>query len=747
MAAPPNSTFSRRKLPPWKPHQDGDAPVLHLLNSFTRQKEVFKPISGNQVKFYICGPTVYDLSHMGHARSYLSLDILRRVLSNYFNYDVIFVMNITDIDDKIIKRARQNWLFERYVKENGNNFHTIGCDVIKALETFRSKVEVETDPDKKAMLTTILNRVHSTVVAVESQLKDETTVAVEGQCQELLASIKDVLADWLDVQYGDTVTDHSIFTSLAKKYEIEFLQDMRILNVLPPTILTRVSEYVPEIIEYVERIIKNGYGYTTADGSVYFDTTKFQANEKHFYAKLVPEAVGDTENEAKHMKESEGELSLGVQEKRNPSDFALWKASKKGEPFWDSPWGKGRPGWHIECSAMSTTVCGRYLDIHAGGFDLKFPHHDNEIAQCEAYFDESQWTNFFLHCGTLRIAGSKMSKSLKNFISIKNALEKYTSRQLRILFLMHIWSDVLDYSDQTMDRALQFERITKEFFLLVKDIVRKKKATSSDESTLLLKYGDLELEVFNKFNTLKSEIHAALCDSIDTRTVVEKIRTMINIGNEYINKTEANDSTNADLLMTIAKYITGMLRIFGVIPEHNDIGFPSESTGTDVGDKEELLMPYLNALANFRENVRNMARTAKNTDILEECDRIRDDILPELGVRLEDRANQTCLKLEDRATLLREREQKLAAERAKLEAKKKREEEAAKKEAQKRIPPEEWFQRGPDAGKYSQYDDKGIPTHLLNGDEISKGARGKLVKAWEKQKSVYEKAMIENTKA
>ncbi|KAE9556057.1 hypothetical protein FO519_000691 [Halicephalobus sp. NKZ332] len=698
-AAPSNSTFSRRKLPPWKPHQDGDAPKLYLLNSFTRQKEIFKPITGNEVKFYICGPTVYDSSHMGHARSYLSLDILRRVLSHYFNYDVMFVMNITDVDDKIIKRARQNWLFERYANENRNNFHIIGCDVIKALEAFRSKVEVETDPDKKGMLTTILNRVHNAVVAVESQLKDETTVAVEGQCQELLTSAKDVLSDWLDVQFGDTVTDHSIFSALSRKYESEFLQDMKVLNVMPPNILTRVSEYIPEIIEYVERIIKNGYAYTTADGS-------FQANEKHFYAKLVPEAVGDSENEAKHMKESEGELSLGVQEKRNPSDFALWKASKRGEPFWDSPWGKGRPGWHIECSAMSTTVCGRYLDIHAGGFDLKFPHHDNEIAQCEAYFDESQWTNFFLHCGTLRIAGSKMSKSLKNFISIKNALEKYTSRQLRILFLMHNWSDVLDYSDQTMERACQFERITKEFFLLVKDIARKKKAISSDESALLLKFGGLELDVFHKFHELKADIHAALCDSIDTRTVIEKIRAMINIGNEYITKTEANDSTNADLLMLIAKYITGLLRIFGVIPEHNDIGFPTESTGTDTGDKEELLMPYLNALANFRENVRNMARTAKNKDILEECDRIRDDILPELGVRLEDRSNQTC----------------------------------------KRIPPEEWFQRGPEAGKYSQYDDKGIPTHLVNGDEISKGARGKLVKAWEKQKSVYEKT-VEDLKA
>uniref|UniRef100_A0A7E4W012 Cysteine--tRNA ligase, cytoplasmic n=1 Tax=Panagrellus redivivus TaxID=6233 RepID=A0A7E4W012_PANRE len=750
MAAPNTSNFSsvRRKMPPWVPHNAKEAPVLKLYNSLTRQKEVFRPISGNQVKLYICGPTVYDSAHMGHARAYLSFDILRRVLSQYFNYDVLYVMNITDIDDKIIKRARQGYLFDRYVAENHNDSVTVAKDSIKALDQWRDKVKVETDPDKKKMLNEMFNKVHHSATAWERTLKDGPTSEAANECVNFLNSAKDVLSDYLDNQYGDTVNDHSIFAKLAKYYENDFLQDMKLLNVLPPTILTRVSEYIPEIIEYVATILKNDYGYVTSDGSVYFDTARFQANQKHFYAKLVPEAFNNAEGGADndvsgYMKESEGELSIGAdrtQEKKNNSDFALWKASKAGEPFWDSPWGKGRPGWHIECSAMSTSICGDKLDIHAGGFDLKFPHHDNEIAQCEAHFDDPHWVNFFLHCGTLRIAGSKMSKSLKNFISIKNALKEFTTRQLRILFLMHTWNDVLDYSSQTMDRACQFEKVAKEFFLLVKDIGRKKKAVTTEASGSYQKFNQLELDTFKSFNDLKLEIHAALCDSIDTRTVIEKVRAIIVLGNGYYTQTEGDGSTNVELLVNMAEYITGLFKMFGVVPQNNDIGFGSESTSDGV-NKEELLMPYLTALADFRETVRASARTQKNTDILNECDRIRDEVLPLLGVRFEDRANQTIVKLEDPETLLREVEQKKAAAQAKLIEKQKREEEARKKAELKLIPGNEWFLRGPDADKYSKLDEKGIPTHLKNGEEVSKKLRSKLEKVVDNQEKSHNAAV------
>uniref|UniRef100_A0A183CZJ7 tRNA-synt_1e domain-containing protein n=1 Tax=Gongylonema pulchrum TaxID=637853 RepID=A0A183CZJ7_9BILA len=264
-------------------------------------------------------------------------------------------------------------------------------------------------------------KVNAAVKTLECALSSVEENLTENARKELLNAAKDVLADWLDSVHGNTVNDLAVFDRLAKKYESEFLRDMARLNVLPPDILTRVSEYIPEIIAYVEKIIDNGYGYVTGDGSVYFDTVKFDKNDNHSYAKLVPEAFGNNEQLMKNMRET-------FQEKKNVTDFALWKASKSGEPYWDSPWGKGRPGWHIECSAMSSKICGSSLDIHAG-----------------AYYDIENWVRYFLHCGTLRIVGLKMSKSLKNFITIDDALKNYSARQLRILFLMHNWYDMLDY--------------------------------------------------------------------------------------------------------------------------------------------------------------------------------------------------------------------------------------------------------------------------------------------------------------
>uniref|UniRef100_A0A0N5AZC4 cysteine--tRNA ligase n=1 Tax=Syphacia muris TaxID=451379 RepID=A0A0N5AZC4_9BILA len=463
-----NNAHIKRGLFPWTvPEPKTTAPELVIYNSFTRKKEKFVPKVGKQVNWYICGPTVYDSAHMGHARAYLSFDILRRVLSDYFGYDVKFVMNITDIDDKIIKRARQNYLWEEYKKKEDykNEKAKFLKDVLAAVEHFKIKLDGEADPDKEKMLFGILVKVNSALEKVEPHLVDESknscaksSEATFTALQELLDVSKDVLSEWLDLQYGSTVNQLSVFEKLAKKYESEFMSDMQKLNVLPPDVLVRVSEYIPEIIQYVQKIVDNGYGYVAKDGSVYFDSIAFENSPKHSYAKLVPEAFGNAEELMKNMRESEGELSMGnLQDKRNPTDFALWKASKDGEPYWNSPWGKGRPGWHIECSAMSSAICGPSLDIHAGGFDLKFPHHDNEIAQAnlmlsfsvfqqvEAHYDCSNWVNYFLHCGTLRIAGLKMSKSLKNFVTIQEALKKYTARQLRILFLMHNWSDVLDY--------------------------------------------------------------------------------------------------------------------------------------------------------------------------------------------------------------------------------------------------------------------------------------------------------------
>lgn len=178
-------------------------------------------------------------------------------------------------------------------------------------------------------------------------------------------------------QFGSTVSDHTIFRSLAAYWEGEFFKDMRRLRVRDPDTLTRVTEYVPEIVSFVEGIVKNGYGYEV-DGSVYFDTRTFDKADGHSYAKLAPWSKGDLAL----LEEGEGALSVTTG-RRSPADFALWKASKPGEPSWPSPWGSGRPGWHIECSVMASAVFGERMDIHSGGIDLAFPHHDNELAQSE----------------------------------------------------------------------------------------------------------------------------------------------------------------------------------------------------------------------------------------------------------------------------------------------------------------------------------------------------------------------------
>ena len=228
-------------------------PKLKVLNSFTNTKDEFVPSNPNQITWYTCGPTVYDESHMGHARTYVSFDIIRRIMTDYFGYNIKLVMNITDIDDKIIRKA----------------------------------IEAKVD-----------------------------------------------------------------FTEISRKYETEFLNDMKRLNVSLPDVITRVSEYVPEIVAFIETIIANGYAYES-NGSVYFDVKKYSESPDHTYAKLEPTSVNNKEL----LAEGEGVLTnVEASEKRYEADFALWKKSKPEEPKWKSPWGEGRPGWHIECSAMAASI-------------------------------------------------------------------------------------------------------------------------------------------------------------------------------------------------------------------------------------------------------------------------------------------------------------------------------------------------------------------------------------------------------
>lgn len=733
---------AKRTQPAWTAPDSPDPPKLKLFNSLTREKEIFVPQQGNRVTWYNCGPTVYDASHMGHARTYLSFDILRRVIQNYFGYDVFYVMNITDVDDKIIRRARQGHLYEQYLAKNHALEKVLeDCNVV--LKAFGETVKETTDLDKKAMQERQFATLTSAVTLIESAVKSGNGDKIKEAQASLLVDAKDLLSDWLDKSQGSGVTDNAIFSKLPQFWEEKYHQDMEALNILPADCLTRVSEYVPENVAFIEKIISRGYAYES-NGSVYFDVAKFNGDKDHYYAKLVPEAFGD----AKALKEGEGDLSVAsANEKRSDNDFALWKNSKPGEPSWESPWGKGRPGWHIECSVMASAILGESIDIHTGGVDLKFPHHDNELAQAEAYHGNDNWIRYFLHSGHLTIAGCKMSKSLKNFITIQEVLQKYTARQLRLTFLLHSWKDTLDYSDNSMEQAISYEKTVNEFFLTVKHILR---STPSHGIKAFEKWGPAEVEMNKQLRAATADVHKALCDNIDTRSVLEAIKTLVTQGNSYIEKKRGSaegEGVNRMILKNTAVYITKIFDVLGLITKPEDVGFPSGSG--EGANAEEIAMPFLTAMADFRDSVRQHAIKLKATDILKECDSLRDDILPELGVRLEDKENEpTVIKLVDKKELLRERElKKEMEEKKRLEKEKKKAEAAAKQaalDAQRKIPPSEMFKSETD--KYSKFDDKGIPTHDAKGEEIAKAQMKKLQKlytAQEKKHNDYLKSQNE----
>jgi cysteinyl-tRNA synthetase len=392
-----------RTQPPWKEPQSSSPAQLKVWNSLTRSKNEFVPIDpeGKVVKWYSCGPTVYDDAHLGHARNYVTIDILRRVLAGYFGYKLQFVQNITDVDDKIILRGRQQHLlaqfkaknptmtdelrdttikaFDAYVKKNLpllssevniGNFNAESADKYANVIQGKSLDGVTPPGDKEAKIKMHLRTASS---AVTSLLQPSKTTPEDVEV--FYAGAEDVLLPYLDSLYGSSIdaSDHTVFTKLTQKYEARFNEDMRSLNVLDPDVVTRVTEYGDQIVTFVEKIVNNGFAYTTSDGSVYFDIDSFEKVPGNHYARLEPWNRGDKGLQA------DGEGALSVQktsEKRSDADFALWKSSKPGEPAWKSPWGPGRPGWHIECSVMASDVLGEQMDIHSGGIDLCFPHHD-----------------------------------------------------------------------------------------------------------------------------------------------------------------------------------------------------------------------------------------------------------------------------------------------------------------------------------------------------------------------------------
>jgi cysteinyl-tRNA synthetase len=719
-----------------------DLPQLKVHNSITDDLEAFQPRVGRTVTWYTCGPTVYDACHMGHARAYLTFDILRRIMEDYLHFDLLYQLNITDVDDKIILRARQNKLIEEYTKEavGANDYAAVDAYVKIAMTSMRQKLQGKVaDLEQPSPEGTPVRQEEKRIEALaEAKFKLDQFGEIESavgalaltepkSITVLIGAAHDALANQLDKERGHSITDPKIFEDHARRFEREFLEDMAALGVKEPDVVTRVTEYVPQIVEYIQGIIANGYGYES-NGSVYFDTNTFKS-KGYDYRKLKP----GVDTSAEEMAEGEGALGGGTSEKKHPNDFALWKASKPGEPSWVSHWGPGRPGWHIECSVMASDIIGENIDIHGGGVDLMFPHHDNEMAQAEAYHQCCQWVNYFLHAGHLHIKGLKMSKSLKNFITIRQALIEHTPRQLRMMFLMQPWDKPMNYSDQTVDEAKAREKYFKNFFGSVKSILRNDFVSERQGWT------DTDRALWEMHLKAQIKVHAFILDNFKTYEVIQTLVELIQDCNKYIS-VEAKPKNL--LVKKIAMYVTKMLRVFGVVEGVDEIGFGDSSASG--GSKEAVVGPFVDAFVEFREKVRMAAKSkAGPGDLLAHCDDVRDTTLANLGIRVEDSQETSVWKMDDPEVIRKEVEEKRqkAAEAAaqKEKAKLERLETDLQKAQQAKIPPAELFKTGAHAEKWGSYDDTGKPATTKEGEPISKSQQKSFVKEQKNQEKMYEK--------
>ncbi|MDG2914376.1 cysteine--tRNA ligase [Bisgaard Taxon 10/6] len=453
--------------------------MLKIFNTLTREKEEFKPINPNRVGIYVCGVTVYDLCHFGHGRTFVSFDVITRYL-RFLGYNLRYVRNITDVDDKIIKRALEN---------------------------------------------------------------NET-------CEQLV-----------------------------ERMIAEMHKDFDALNILRPDVEPRATKHIPDIIAMVEALLRRGHAYVAADGDVMFDVQSFRQ-----YGALSRQNLEQLQAGARVEIKSV---------KKNPMDFVLWKMSKSNEPSWDSPWGKGRPGWHIECSAMNGKELGNHFDIHGGGSDLMFPHHENEIAQsCCAH--DGEYVNYWLHTGMLTINEEKMSKSLNNFFTIRDILTKYDAESVRYFFLTAQYRSLLDYSEENIGLAR-------------KALERLYTALRGCETV------DIPAE-----DQYVIDFKNAMDDDFNTPGA---LAVLFELARE-INKLKTEDQAKANRLASRLKQLAAVLGLLEQDPET----FLQGDAATDEVSKIEALIKR-----------RNEARAEKNWAA---ADAAR-DALKEMGVVLEDGANGT----------------------------------------------------------------------------------------------------------
>jgi len=453
---------------------------ITIYNSMTREKEKFIPLEENKVKMYVCGPTVYNYIHIGNARPAIVFDTVRRYFE-YKGYEVTYVLNFTDVDDKIIDAA----------KETGE--------------------EVQT---------------------------------------------------------------------LTNRFIDAYLKDVSALGVKEATYHPRVTETIDEIIEFIEGLIEKDYAYVV-DGDVYFQPRAFED-----YGKLSAQSVDELRAGSR--------IRVG-EKKKDPLDFALWKEAKDGEIAWDSPWGKGRPGWHIECSAMAKKYLGKTIDIHAGGQDLTFPHHENEIAQSEA-LNDATFANYWMHNGYINIDNEKMSKSLGNFILTKDIIKQYDPMVVRFFMLSVHYRNPINFTDELLQSAQNsFDRIKISY-----ENLEHRKQTSANlgiDSDKWLK----------KIEANKKAFEEAMDDDFNTANAITVLFELSKDANLYLEENQ----TDIEVLEAFQKAMTTILDVLGI-------------TLT----KTELLDEEIETLIQEREEARKERNFAR-------ADEIRDS-LREQGIILED---------------------------------------------------------------------------------------------------------------
>ncbi|MBP3953386.1 cysteine--tRNA ligase [Bacillus suaedae] len=455
---------------------------IHLYNSLTKQKEVFTPIEKGKVKMYVCGPTVYNYIHIGNARPPIVYDMVRRYLE-YRGYDVTFISNFTDVDDKIIRAASE-----------------LGEDVFAVANRF------------------------------------------------------------IEAYHDDTCA----------------------LGVKEADLHPRVTETIPEIIDFIDALIKKGFAYESK-GDVYFRTRKFDG-----YGKLSSQSIEDLRSGARIEVDSR---------KEDPLDFVLWKAAKEGEIFWESPWGKGRPGWHIECSAMVKKYLGDTIDIHAGGQDLTFPHHENEIAQSEA-LTEKPMANYWLHNGFININNEKMSKSLGNFLLARDIIRQHTAEIVRFFMLTAHYRSPINFSDELLDGAKN-------------GLDRLRTAVSSLEHRLNESVGLGEQRDWpEKIAELKNRFIKEMDDDFNSANGIAVLFDLAKEANRYLRE----EQTSKEVLSSFLELFDEFSMVLGIT-----LRTQKELLDADI---EELI------------EQRNAARKAKDFAL---ADQIRDQ-LKEQGIVLEDTA-------------------------------------------------------------------------------------------------------------